>query len=129
MLIEVKRAYDEGKPFAQFVKWRQLRAGIWAMSIDAIAIGRPKIVFIAATKTTGDDDVLDTIKDVSINSLPLYVDHRSPLEDDQQMKLLKSCVDICDRVFVINIGEIDESLQSIIDYANESNRQVVYLRY
>jgi hypothetical protein len=129
-LIEIKRAYDDtGKPFGEFVKWRQLRAGIWAMTVETLAHNRPKIVFILATQETGDNDVLETIKDVSINSLPLYIDHRSPLEHEQQMKMQHSCIDICDRVFVINIGEIDNKTQLIIDYAEQIGRQVVYLRY
>jgi hypothetical protein len=127
-LVEIKRAYDDtGKPFGEFVKWRQLRAGIWAMTVEALAHNRPKIVFILATQQTGDNDVLDTIKDVSINSLPLYIDHRSP--DARQAQMQRSCVDVCDRVFVINIGEIDNQTQLIIDYAEQIGRQVVYLRY
>jgi hypothetical protein len=49
---------------------------------------------------------------------------------DQRVSLQKTCVMVCDRVLVINSNlDVDGEVQEIIDFANEANVRVTYLKY
>lgn len=115
-----------------FIRWRRLtsKADTWAMTVDALAFDRPKIVYIVATREVTDDDLRAAVFDLTAsNTVPIALYGDRELDEDRRLKLQKSCIDICDRVFVINIGDIDDATASIIKRAEDTGRPVVYLRY
>ena len=132
-LREVVGAGYKSIPFSHLARWRRAsrEGNIWALDVDTLPLDRPRLVYILPTESTGRDDVEAATKDITAtNSVPLYLHGENDLEAGVRRKLRKDCVEICDRMLVLNIEDsIDKETQEIIDFASEIGRRTVYLKY
>jgi len=120
-------------PFSHLARWRRAsREGeIWSLDVDTLPLDRPRLVYILPVESAGREDVEAAVKDITVsNSIPLYPHGENDLEASTRRKLRKDCVEICDRMLVLNVEKsIDKETQEIIDFASEIGRHTVYLNY
>jgi hypothetical protein len=120
-------------PFSRFAKWRNAskNAGIWSLDLDVVPLNRPKIIFVLVTETSTDEDVELCCRElVEVNSLPLRLFGEENINPSQRVSMKEHCVDICDRVMVVNSDEMcDDESKEIIELALTSGKRVAYLKY
>jgi hypothetical protein len=83
------------------------------------------------TETSTDEDVELCCKElVEVNSLPLRLFGEENINPSQRVSMKEHCVDICDRVMVVNSDEMyDDESKEIIELALTSGKRVAYLKY
>jgi len=132
-LREVVGMGYEKIPFSQFARWRlaSKQGNIWSLDIDVVPYERSKVVYILPTLTAEKADVEAIIKEVtSTLSIPLFLENTKDFSGAQREKIMHDCVEICDRIFVVNSdSDVDPDTQSIIDYGKEVGKNAVYLKY
>jgi len=119
--------------FSRFAKWRRASkaADIWTLEIDSLPLDRHKVTYILATERASEGDIEASAKDITeSNSIPLRLSGERDFETARRIAIRKDCVELCDRVFVVNTeNDIDAESQEIIAFAEEIGRRVVYLNY
>jgi hypothetical protein len=119
--------------FSRFGKWRlaSKNASIWSLDLDVLPIERPKMIFMLETLTSRRDDVLTASRELTAaNNIMIHLWDVNELSVAQRITMKENCVDICDRVFVVNsTDDIDSETQSIIDIATQTGKRVAYLNY
>jgi len=119
--------------FSRFAKWRKAskEGDIWTLEIDALPLDRHKVTFILATESAEEEDIAASVIDIThSNSIPIRLAGEKEFDKDRRIQMKKDCVEICDRVFVVNIGEVlDDETQNVIEFAERIGRRIVYLRY
>ena len=120
-------------PFSRFVRWRlaSKSADIWSMDIDVLPLDRPRVIYLLTPLSVSNEDVEASMRDIThANGLPLRLMGEETLSETQRIEMKHNCVDVCDRVFVVNSNEtIDDETQSIIDIATDTGKKVSYLKY
>ena len=108
-----------------------MQGNIWSLDIDVVPYERSKVVYILPTLTAEKEDVEAIIKEVtSTLSIPLFLENTKDFSGAQREKIMHDCVEICDRIFVVNSdSDVDPDTQSIIDYGKEVGKNAVYLKY
>lgn len=115
----------------RFVKWRlaDKKIGTWSLDLDVVPLNRSKVIYLLIPENAQNEDVEACRKELTgMNNLLLTVsaDH---LEREQRIALKRECVEICDRVFVVNASKTDAETDSLVEYANEIGTRVAFLNY
>jgi hypothetical protein len=133
-LREIVGRNYETVAFSRFAKWRHAskQSNVWSLDVDVVPLDRAKVIYLLPIKNAQDEDVESSKRELtSVGNLILGLSDEWALDLAQRIKLQQDCVDVCDRVFVVNTldVDIDEETQSIIDFALDTGKRVAYLNY